>query len=56
MDLEKKAIIRSKNAESHRKIYNLSKLDPEYLAKRASYSREYYLKHFSKKNKLTQIV
>jgi hypothetical protein len=49
MDLEKLAILRMKNTESHRKIYNLKKNDADFLAKRAALSRKYYIRKITSK-------
>ena len=49
MDLEKRATLRMKNTESHRKNYNLKKNDADFLSKRAALSRKYYQIKISKK-------
>ena len=42
---DKKRIVREKNAESHKKIYEYRKNDPEFLEKRAQYAKDYYYKN-----------
>lgn len=61
MDLEKLTILRAKNAESHKKIYDSNKNNEEFLSKKAKYSREYYAKNTSyrenkKKKSISQIL